>query len=260
MNPTFCALAVFVAIGADPELTHDQKLIVACYRLNVEEVVDCLRAGADVNAVFGDENESVLGGDEGPGVFADRWRGGWPIARARWTPLMAVASSSEFPDPPPEFEPTDNWQQRHAVQQGIPIAQVNERRRRAVTILNILLSHNCDLDADDGFGATALYMAIDSDNRDNTALVKLLLDYGANPNTKTRAYIDGPSNNTPLHRAARSRELAQLLLDHGADPRARDTWGETPADENARDPNRDFDLVVTPTGATIRPRTRRGGK
>src|SRR5437899_564525 len=73
------------------ELTRDQRLIVACHRLDVDGVVAALRDGANVNARFG-EGDVML--------FQDPWSLGWPMAAAKWTPLIAVASASDYPDPP----------------------------------------------------------------------------------------------------------------------------------------------------------------
>ena len=118
-------------------------------------------------------------------------------------------------------------------------------------ILLILLSHNCSLNDDDGFGATALYCAA---NKEKVQMVRVLLQNGANPNTKTRVYIDGPGAKTPLHVASPSREIMQLLLDHGADAAAKDDQGRTPADWLRLHDDRGFDLVETKDGWRIRPR------
>jgi ankyrin repeat protein len=101
-----------------------------------------------------------------------------------------------------------------------------------------------------------LYAAV-SEHRVDMAL--LLLRYGANPNTKTGVYIDGPGDLTPLHKAGasprhpdpRARELMQALLDHGADPLAKDSDGRTPADWLALHRERTFDLVITPEGPRL---------
>src|SRR3954465_1241918 len=50
-------------------LTVDQQLIVACYKLRVDEVVSSLRKGAHMNARFGDTRDNV-------DPFYDRWEGG----------------------------------------------------------------------------------------------------------------------------------------------------------------------------------------
>src|SRR5262245_23968440 len=91
--------AIFLLASACPaaELTRQQRLIVACHRLDVEGVVAALRDGADVNCRFGDGDAKV---------FQDPWSLGWPMAAKKWTPLIALASASDYPDPPRKVENT----------------------------------------------------------------------------------------------------------------------------------------------------------
>src|SRR5258708_6225267 len=78
------------------EIPLDQELIVACHKLQVERVVRCLRDGANINGRFGENS--------GPtDYFVDRWTGESPLATDSWTPLIALASSLQYPDPPPEL-------------------------------------------------------------------------------------------------------------------------------------------------------------
>ena len=120
-------------------------------------------------------------------------------------------------------------------------------------ILYILLSHKCRIDDQDEYGATALYKAVDNDE---LSIVKTLLGYGANPNVRVRAAVDGPDDVTPLHVACQSRQLLQLLLGYGADASAKDSGGQTPADWVALDESRKFDLVKTPNGWRVQTRAR----
>jgi ankyrin repeat protein len=139
--------------------------------------------------------------------------------------MIALANADECPPPPADSKRL--WEDEPRVRKlkaAIGKDALGKRRADELTIMRILLSHNADLNVDDGYGATALYEAVDSDK---PLLVRELLNLSANPNTKTGIYIDGPANKTPLHRA-RSKEVYRLLLKHGADPSAKDSWGNVP--------------------------------
>jgi ankyrin repeat protein len=238
-------LVTSIQFAQGDDLTPDQRLIIACYKRDVEGVVSCLRAGANVNGTFGETDERH---------FQDAWTGGLPIGITSWTPLLALANSPDYPDPPEGFNiERKSPDEIRALQRQWPQEQLDKRRGDARTILFILLASKCDLDNHDGYGTTALFKAVETGK---VSMVKTLLQFGASPNTKTQAYIDGPSDITPLHEACNSRELMQLLLDHGADASAKDSDGHTPADWLDLNSNRDFDLVVTPDGPRLRPRQR----
>lgn len=214
------AMVAFVVAISSPasgkELNLNQQLIVACHRLDVNGVVNALREGADVNARFGNGDRYV---------FTDPWSHGTPVAAKNWTPLIAVASASKYPDPPRPIEnTTDDQAWARQQQKEIPVEQIEQRKQNGVAIACILLSHRVNVDEHDGYGATALYFAVHAKKLE---LAKLLLAYNANPNTKTDVYIDGPGDTTPLHGASWSSELVQLLIEKGADPNAKDTEGNT---------------------------------
>ncbi len=213
------ALALAADLGQAVELTKEQKLIVACYRLDINEVVVALREGANVNARFGKGDKKL---------FQDAWSLGWPVAANKWTPLMAVASASDYPDPPRRIQNTVadlNWAREQKAK--IKPEEIEQRRKMAIAIVMVLLSHNAAIDTDDGYGATALYEAV---YQKKLELAKALLRFNPKVNTKTGIYIDGTGDITPLHRAYWSAELTKLLLSKGADPKAKDTTGETPLD------------------------------
>jgi hypothetical protein len=238
--------AIYANDLAGEKLTLDQRLIVACYRVDVVGVVRYLRAGAKAETVFGDYPEE----EEHP--LEDPWSGNWFAVAESMTPLVALASAEEYPDPPKDIPRI--WEDRVRVQREqdrIPKKVLQQRRADELTILYILLSHGADVDSADSRGGTALHSAV---HRGKLRLVKALLKFGANPNTKHGIYIDGPGDITPLHDASNSRELMQLLLDHGADVTAKDSRGETPIDWLNQHRERDFDLVITPDGPRIRPR------
>lgn len=245
------AVAICVVMGAQPlcaaELTLDQQLIVACFNLRIDEVVKCLRKGANVNARLG-------GVDAKLELFRDRWTGRTPMTlmTESWTPLLALASSDRYPDPPAESGAIwKDSERRESLWNAIPPDEFESRTRDVMVIAHILLSHKCKLDDADPRGGTALNQAV-GDGK--LALANALLRFGANPNTKTGIYIDGANNTTPLHVACNSREMVQLLLDYGADGSAKDDEGRTPADWVAWDSDREFDLVEMPTGWTTVPR------
>jgi hypothetical protein len=243
-------IVVLLTLVAHPicaaELTLDQQLILACYQLQVDKVVTCLRKGANVNGRFGDRAYKLP-------EFHDRWTGAYPsLGSGAWTPLLALANAPKEPDPPAELgEIWKDRDQSEMLRSKIPEEQIENRRKDTMIILYILLSHKCNLDDNDGYGATALYESV---FQENIQMAKILLHYGANPNTKTRTYIDGPGNTTPLHYACYSSpELIQLLLVHGADPNAKDDNGRTPVDWLKRNGSV-YHIVKTPKGWRVRPR------
>jgi hypothetical protein len=241
------AILIGIAIesnaASDQSLSLDQRLIVACYELDVDAVVTAIREGADVNGRFGDADRMI---------FKDPWTHGYPMAAAEWTPLIAVASASKYPRPPREVQNSvSNRKWAYDEMRRIPADQLEQRQDARLTIAAILLSHKADINAHDGHGATALYESIYARNLD---MAKLLLRFDADVNTKTGVYIDGPGDTTPLHRAYWSEELMQLLLERGADPTAKDTWGQTPADWAAGGNSSE---LFRPNRASDRPTTER---
>ena len=86
---------------------------------------------------------------------------------------------------------------------------------------------------------TALHVALCKANRPQYIYtVRLLLEHGANPNTKTIAGVETSAfmrdvrtkGETPLHRAAAYADAAiiELMLQHGADKESRDASGDSP--------------------------------
>lgn len=241
-------LCVMATEGYSAELSLDQTLILSCYRVDVDGVITALRRGANVNAGFGEGAFDIAD-------FRDGWTGaGVHLGAENWTPLLALAAAPRLPPPPVEFP--ELWQdsaRARRVQEQIPQRQIAARKKSQLTILRILLSHGCEVDADDGFGSTALFYAADCEN---VAFGRILLKYGANPNTKTQIYIDGPGDMTPLHVASGSAEMMRLLLQYGADPTAKDKDGHTPVDWVVLNQDRMFDLAKTPRGWRVVSRNR----
>jgi ankyrin repeat protein len=86
--------------------------------------------------------------------------------------------------------------------------------RGDVAVARALIESGCDLDATDGDGCTALYEAVDGDERE---FCELLLAAGASPDIGN---ADIGKDNTLLAWAASRRrlDLVELFLKHGADP------------------------------------------
>jgi cytohesin len=97
-----------------------------------------------------------------------------------------------------------------------------------------LIGKGADVRMHDGRGGTPLYVLADkSINRvEYGALASALIKAGANVNAKTGIYIDGPSDETILHRAVGwgHTELVKMLIQNGANVNARTSSGKTPID------------------------------
>ena len=118
--------------------------------------------------------------------------------------------------------------------------------KEALETVTLLLEYGADVNVINGRGLTPLHYAvtwwdvgysqysdhmdIDESKRGHEAIVRLLLDRGAEPNAF------GHMGQTPLHLAAKEGhcEVVQLLLKYGADPRATDKEGRTPLHEVSR--------------------------
>ena len=93
-----------------------------------------------------------------------------------------------------------------------------------VEIVELLIAHQADVNAQNPEGATPLH---DAALAGQTAVAVALLEHGARIDAR-----DTESGATPLHRAASwgRREMVELLLSKGADPNAKDNNGRTPLD------------------------------
>lgn len=99
------------------------------------------------------------------------------------------------------------------------MAAVNEPDR---TLLDLLIAHGADVNAQDSEGKTALmYLADRLLYADQTPFVQTLVKHGA------RLEIRDNEGRTALIHAHGNARLLTLLLDHGANLRARDNQGRT---------------------------------
>ena len=227
--------------------TDDKQLVIACFRLDVDAAQRWLGSGADVN------RRSGIGDGA---TFADKWVVGGcpPMGSENWTPLLALANSPRIPDPERPFaNTTEGAIAAEKARAAIPKAAILERDRRRMTIARLLLSRHPDLNLDDGHGATALYCAV---HERESELAILLIKAGANVNTKIGPYIDGPGDETPLHRSSDQPAVMRALLAHGANPNATTGRGDTPLHLAAGDLEAEQLLIVA--GANVNARNKRG--
>ena len=86
----------------------------------------------------------------------------------------------------------------------------------------MLIEHSANIHIRNDFGLTVLHVAAASNqrHRDHINIMQVLLDHGANPNSRDN------NNSTPLHLG--NVEGTCLLLQHGAIIEAEDNMGKTP--------------------------------
>jgi ankyrin repeat protein len=74
-------------------------------------------------------------------------------------------------------------------------------------------------------GCTPLDFASRDGHRNDSRVVRLLIEHGADPNTRASR-----SGFAPLHRASENRrfEVVRLLIEHGANVEVQDKYGRTP--------------------------------
>ncbi len=221
-------------------LTPEQSLIIAAFQLDVDAVRRLLATGANVNARFGDGDSSV---------FKDKWDLGWPMASSKWTPLLAVANSPTYPEPENETRNTTAaLEEARERKRRIPASVLHDRDTRRLMIAKTLLDAGADVDADDGYGATALYEAASRRYED---VAFAILSHKPTVNTRTGIYIDPPGGYTPLHMALDSPRLLKELIARGADLNAQASWGVTPLTQALSTGNTNAAATLLAAGAVI---------
>jgi ankyrin repeat protein len=211
------ALGVHSKAEAQRQLSNDQQLVIAAYELDLVKVKALLAGGANPNARLGFYDEHL---------FEDKWDSGLsPIGSEQWTPLLAACSSHSAPPP---LMPTDNTpKSRVAAQKALRKVDprlIRDRNERRGAIVKELVSAKANLDLNDGHGATAL--AISAPAHEEIAL--LLIDAGAEINTKEGIYIDGVFGQTPLHYATARPKLLKAMLNRKPQLDVQDSNGATP--------------------------------
>ena len=119
-----------------------------------------------------------------------------------------------------------------------PQAIIVAAYRGDAELVREILATGPDKDVRDAFGDTALHVAI---FQNDLSVVKLLLDYGFDPNAKTLR-----NGYTPLHNAvaAGNVEAARLLLQYKADKRIKSRDGLTPYEKATKEEKRALVLLL----------------
>ena len=115
-----------------------------------------------------------------------------------------------------------------------PNAIINASYKGDEKTVREILDSGVDKDVRDALGATALHQAV---FQKNITVVKLLLDYGFDPNA-----VAERNGYTPLHNAvaANNPAAAKLLLDYGASKRIKSNQGYTPLELARKGEKRDM--------------------
>jgi hypothetical protein len=94
-----------------------------------------------------------------------------------------------------------------------------------IEMVRVLLEYGVDVNAQNGAGCTPLDFASRGGHRNDSRVVQLLVEHGADPNTRASR-----SGFAPLHRASENGriEVVRLLIEHGANVEAQDKYGRTP--------------------------------
>jgi len=251
-------LAVFVAAtlvfhsvaqdSDDSPWTKDQQLVVSAFNLEVEGVRGLLNDGANPNPRLGFYDKHL---------FEDKWTLAYShIGSNKWTPLLAVANSHRAPQPEKRAENTiEGLDAAMAKHNSLDPKLIVERDKRRAQIAKLLLAGNANLDADDGYGDTALSASIYNGFDD---LSLLLIEYGAKIDTKTGVYIDGDGDIAPMHRATKSPRVLSALIKRGGNVNVAHSSGESPLHWAVRGGHVESVKVLIDAGANIFAKDKKG--
>ena len=105
-------------------------------------------------------------------------------------------------------------------------------------MVRVLLEYEINVDVQNDAGCTPLDFASRDGHRDDSRVVQLLIEHGADPNTRASR-----SGFAPLHRASENGriEVVRLLIEHGANVEAQDKYGRTPL--NVASANRQEEIM-----------------
>lgn len=105
----------------------------------------------------------------------------------------------------------------------LAIKNINDIKIKLDTV-KYLLDFNCDVNIGASNTITPLMYSIMTVDND---LIKLLLDYGANPNVFNNKNYSSLTMAILLNEVHKSLEITKLLLENGADPNAKNSFGDT---------------------------------
>ena len=93
-------------------------------------------------------------------------------------------------------------------------------------MVQVLLEYGANVNTKNSVGCTPLDFASLGGRHNEPRVARLLIEHGADPNTRDMVGL------TPLHRASRSGriEVLRLLIEHGGDVEVKDDKGRTPLD------------------------------
>ncbi|MDB5331709.1 MAG: ankX 2 [Phycisphaerales bacterium] len=117
-------------------------------------------------------------------------------------------------------------------------------KEHQLLIVLALIRAGANLEARDSCGRTALSLAVERGGQAAEETAIALIEAKADPNVRTLPCLDGPSRETPLHRAVGWREMrvVKALIAAGADANAETSRGETPLDY-VRHPTRQREIA-----------------